>query len=278
MLRMLRRRLGDERFWASIHLFLTRHQFGSAVTEGLQARDPGRDGRESRAVLERVDVPSWISAACGAGTYDSTRRGLSLEVRQTQHDSTVRADSAWPPIAEVFHAPVTVLVGTARGNVEKRAQLDAREQTIVIDSLPAAPTMVVFDAGNTIVKALDFPEPTAWLATQLAHDPDLWNRWWAIREISRRGTDPAAGRALATAATSADYALTRAQAATALARFPASVANSALDAARRDGSAQVREAALRCRSDFWAARTPWQPRASQCVTRATPYRPRQPPC
>jgi hypothetical protein len=104
--------------------------------------------------------------------------------------------------------------------------------------------MVVFDEGNTIVKALDFPEPTAWLATQLRRDPDLWNRWWAIRELSRRGGDSLAARALATAATSADYGLTRAQAATALARFPSSPANAALDAARRDSSSQVREAAI----------------------------------
>src|SRR5665647_2826566 len=111
--------------------------------------------------------------------------------------------------------PVTVLVGTPRGDVRRRAMLDAREQTIVIDSLPAAPTMVVFDEGNTIVKALDFPQPTAWLATELAQ-----------------------------AATDADYFLTRRHAAMALARFPGAVAYAALSSARRDSSAQVREAAI----------------------------------
>jgi len=243
VLRMLRRRLGDERFWASMHLFLTRHQFGSAVTEDFRRAILDATGENlAQFWSEWMYRPGYPRFAVRAA-YDSTRRALSLDVRQTQPD-TAGADSTWPPMAAVFHAPVTVLVGTARGNVEKRAQLDARAQTIVIDSLPAAPTMVVFDEGNTIVKALDFPEPTAWLATQVAHDPDLWNRWWAIRELSRRGSDSTAGRALATAATSADYALTRAQAATALARFPASIANAALDAARRDTSAQVREAAL----------------------------------
>ena len=243
VLRMLRRRLGDERFWASMHLFLTRHQFGSVVTEDFRRAILDATGENlAQFWSEWMYRPGYPRFAVRA-TYDSTHHALSLDVRQTQHDTAV-ADSAWPAIPAVYHAPVTVLVGTARGNVERRAELDAREQSIVIDSLPGAPTMVVFDRGNTIVKALEFPQPTAWLATQLAHDPDLWNRWWVIRELSRRSTDSAAGRALAIAATSADYSLTRAQAATGLARFPASLASAPLEAARRDSSAHVREAAL----------------------------------
>jgi aminopeptidase N len=243
VLRMLRRRLGEERFWASMHLFLTRHHLGSAVTEDFRRAILDATGENlAQFWSDWMYRPGYPRFAVRA-TYDSTRHALSLDVRQTQRD-TASADSAWPATPAVYHAPVTVLVGTTRGNVARHAQLDAREQTIVIDSLPASPTMVVFDEGNTIVKALDFPQPTEWLATQLAHDPDLWNRWWAIRELSRRSTDSVAGRALAAAATSADYALTRAQAATALARFPASLAVAALETARRDSSAHVREAAV----------------------------------
>jgi aminopeptidase N len=243
VLRMLRRRLGDERFWASMHLFLTRHHLGSAVTEDFRRAVLDATGENlAQFWSDWMYRPGYPRFAVRA-TYDSTKHALSLDVRQTQRD-TAGADSAWPPTPAVYHAPVTVLVGTARGNIEKHAQLDAREQTITIDSLPAAPTMVVFDEGNTIVKALDFPQPTEWLAAQLAHDSDLWNRWWAIRELSRRATDSLAVRALATAATSADYALTRAQAATALARFPAALAAAPLETARHDSSAHVREAAV----------------------------------
>ena len=32
--------------------------------------------------------------------------------------------------------------------------------------------MVVFDDDNTILKTLDFQQPTSWLATQLTHDPE----------------------------------------------------------------------------------------------------------
>ncbi|MEO8879736.1 MAG: M1 family aminopeptidase [Gemmatimonadaceae bacterium] len=239
VLRMLRRRLGDERFWASIHLFLVRHQFGSAVTENFRQAVLDATGENlaqfSAEWMYRPGYPRyWVRAA-----YDSTSHALTLTVKQTQSDSTA-ADSTWPPMAPVFHAPVTVRVGTAKGDVVHRAMLDAREQTIVIDSLPGAPTMVVFDDGNTILKGLDFQQPTSWLATQLAHDPDLWNRWWVISELARRAPDADAGAALVKAATSADYSLTRGHAVTALARFPAATALPALLIARRDTSAQVR--------------------------------------
>jgi Aminopeptidase N len=243
VLRMLRRRLGDERFWASMHLFLTRYHFGSAVTEDFHRAILDATGENlAQFWSEWMYRPGYPRFSVRA-TYDSVSRALSLDVRQVQPDS-VSADSTWPAMPGVYHAPVTVLVGTARGNVEHHAQLDAREQTIVIDSLPDAPTMVVFDDGNTIVKSLDFPQPTAWLVTQLAHDPDLWNRWWVISELARRPGDTAAVRALSSAATSADYFLTRKQATTALALFPAAQSTAALEAARHDTAAQVREAAV----------------------------------
>jgi aminopeptidase N len=243
VLRMLRRRLGDERFWAAIHLFLTRHAFGSAVTEDVREAFLDATGENlAQFWAEWVYRPGYPRFSVRAA-YDSSAHRLSLTVKQTQDDSA-RADSAWPAMPAVYHAPVTVRVGTARGDVRRRAMLDAREQTIVIDSLPDAPTMVVFDEGNTIVKALDFPQPTEWLATELATDPDLWNRWWAIGELARRTDDLAAERALARAAMHADYFLTRRQATSALAGFPGARVLATLDSARRDSSAQVRESAI----------------------------------
>jgi HEAT repeat protein len=78
----------------------------------------------------------------------------------------------------------------------------------------------------------------------LARHPDLWNRSWAIEQLASRTGDSLAAVALASAARGADYPLTRAQAARALAGFPAGVARPALDAAVRDSSAQVRESAV----------------------------------
>jgi HEAT repeat protein len=141
--------------------------------------------------------------------------------------------------------PVTVRVGTAAGDVTARAQLSQRQDTIVVRNIKGAPTMVVFDDGNTILKRLTFDQPTAWLATQLERDPDLWNRDWVIEQLGTRTTDAAAAAAVAQAASGADYFLTRVAAANALGAFPAATALPALQSAMKDTSAQVRAAAVK---------------------------------
>src|SRR5207247_10524126 len=95
---------------------------------------------------------------------------------------------------------------------------------------------------------------TAWLATQLRRDPDLWNRQWVIEQLGKRTGDTAAAAALASAATSADYFLTRAGAAEALGHFPAGLAQAPLEGALRDTSAQVRRAAVSALGDVGGAR------------------------
>jgi len=140
--------------------------------------------------------------------------------------------------------PLAIRVGTASGDVIRRVVLEARDQMIEIPGLPGAPTMVVFDDGNAVLKELTFEQPTAWLATELRRDADLWNRQWVIEQLGKRAGDTAAAAALAWAATSADYLLTRAGAAEALGQFPAGLAQAPLEAALRDTSAQVRRAAV----------------------------------
>src|SRR6058998_2011554 len=176
VLRMLLRYLGPERFWASLHLYLDRHALGNATSDDLRqavldATGENLDWFWSQWVYDAGHPRFVVTAA-----YDTAARKLTLTVKQTQQDSA-KADSTGlafetPP---VFRMPVTIRVGTTGGDVVRRADLAAREQTIEVPGLASAPTMVVFDDGNTILNELTFDQPTAWLATQLKRDPDLWN-------------------------------------------------------------------------------------------------------
>ena len=245
VLEMLKTELGPERFWASINRYLTRHAYGTATSDDLR-----------QAVLDATGQnlgwfwSQWIYSAgypefTVTSAYDSAARALTLTVRQTQVD-TATADSTGLRFAVplVFRVPLAIRVGTSGADVVRRVTIDRREQTVRVDSLPGAPTMVAFDDENAVVKTLEFEQPTAWLAALLARHPNLWQRAWAVRQLAGRAADPAAGAALAAAARGADYFLTRAQAAEALGGFPGAVALPALDAAARDTSAQVREAAV----------------------------------
>src|SRR5213595_1055687 len=256
VLRMLLRYLGSERFWASLHLYLDRHALGNATSDDLRqavldATGENLDWFWSQWVYDAGHPRFVVTAA-----YDTTARKLTLTVKQTQTDSA-KADSTGLAFEtpKVFRMPVTVRVGTTGGDVVRRAELAAREQTIEVPGLASAPTMVVFDDGNTILKELTFDQPTTWLATQLKRDPDLWNRQWAIEQLAHRPADAAAVAALAEAATRADYFRTRAGAVEALAGLPAASAAAALEAALRDTAAQVRRAGMTALGQLGGART-----------------------
>jgi aminopeptidase N len=265
VLEMLKKQLGRERFWAAINRYLTRHAFGNATSDGLR-----------RAVLDATGLnldwfwSQWVYQAghpdfVVTAAYDSVGGTLALTVRQTQVD-TARADSSGfrftTPL--VFRGAVSIRVGTSRGDLRKQVELDRREQLIRISGVKSPPTMVVFDENNAMLKSLTFEQPTRWLAAQLTRDPDLWNRGWVIEQLGRRNGDSLAAAALATAARGADYYLTRALAAAALGGFPEPVAVPPLEAAARDTSSAVREAAIAALGDVGGeravavARTAWK--------------------
>src|SRR5213596_3511637 len=255
VLRMLERYLGPERFWVSLQAYLTQHALGNATSDDLR-----------QAVLDATGENldwfwnQWIYAAghprfVVTAAYDTAARKLTLTVKQTQPDSG-KADSTGLRFEtpKVFRMPVTVRVGTTGGDVVRRAELAAREQTIEVPGLASAPTLVVFDDDNTILKELTFDQPTPWLATQLQRDPDLWNRQWAIDQLGQRPADVAAVAALAEAATGADYFRTRAGAVEALGAVPAANTAAPLAAALRDTSAQVRRAGVAALGQLGGAR------------------------
>ncbi len=246
VLRMLKYTLGEERFWAAIKHYLDHYAYANVTSDDLRQAILEATGENLSWFFDQWVYRAGYPELTVRATYDSAARSLALSVKQTQVD-TLKPDSGTGlrfEVPEVFRGRITVRAGTAAGDVVREVELDRREQTIQLPDLAGPPTMVVFDDGNHLLKTLDFDQPTAWLATQLERDSDLWNRSWVIRQLATRTGDAEAGAALATAARTSDYFLTRAAAAEALGRFPDSVAMPALEAATRDTSAQVRESAV----------------------------------
>ncbi len=246
VIKMLKDYLGADRFWASVHTYLTKHAFGNATSDDMRQAVLAATG-------ENLDWfwNQWIYAAghpklVVASTYDSTARRLTLKVQQTQLDS-FKIDSTGRlfSVPQAFRMPVTIRIGQPTGDITRRVELNARQQVIVIDNVRTAPTMVILDDGNQLVKELTFDQPVSWLAQQLGSNTDLWNRAWAIDQLTRHRGDPEAAKALADAAMRADYFLTRVDAVTALGEhFPAALTQGAVLKAMHDTSAAVRTAAV----------------------------------
>ena len=243
VLGMLKHYLGDQPFWASLHTYLVAHAVAGATSDDLRQAVLAATGENLDWFWSEWVYQAGYPELAVAAQYDTAARALTLTIKQTQTDSLTPDSTGLKfTVPQVFQMPMTIRVGTAAGDVSRRVELDAREQQVTIP-LPGAPTMVIVDDGNAVLKTLDFDEPTAWLATQLTQDPDLWDRSWVIGQL-RRHADSAAGAALADAALHADYFLTRQEAATALDTFPAAVALPALQAALKDTSSAVRAAAI----------------------------------
>ncbi|MDB4873912.1 MAG: hypothetical protein JWM41_358 [Gemmatimonadetes bacterium] len=244
VLEMLKHYLGDDRFWAGVHRYLVDHAFGVATTDDLRQAFLDATGENLAWFWREWMYSAGYPAFTVTSRYDAAARRVTLVARQTQRD-TLKADSTGMRfvIPETFTMPIAVRVGTASGDVVRNTWIRQREDTIVVDGVSSEPTMIVFDDGNRMLKRLTFDQPTAWLATQLRRDPDLWDREWVLGELAKRPTDAVAARAVADALTDADYPYTRVVAATAIDTFPAAIALPAIARALRDTSAQVRAAA-----------------------------------
>jgi aminopeptidase N len=248
VLKMLHQYLGAQRFWASINRYLKDHALDNATTDDLRQAVLDATGENLDWFWDQWIYQAGYPEFTVAAKYDSSTSLVTLVVQQTQQDSS-KADSSGlrHTTPAVFRMPVAIRIGTSAGSggdVTARALLSRRQDTIVVRDVKTAPTMVIFDDGNAILKRLTFDQPTAWLAVQLERDPDLWNRHWVIAQLGQRPNDPLAVGALAKAVTSSDYFLTRAAAAQALAEFPAVAALPPLQAALKDTSAQVRAAVV----------------------------------
>lgn len=245
-LEMLRKYLGDERYWAGVHRYLTDHAYGNATTDDFRQSMLAGTGENLDWFMDEWFYQAGYPEFKVLSSYDKNTDRLNLLVQQTQADtSTPDSTGLRFTTPSVFRMPATIRVGTPKGDVTRRVMLDQRMQNIVFDSVGGTPTMVIFDDGNAILKTLTFDQPAAWLAAELARDTDLWDRNWAIGQLVKRDSDAVAGAALAQAATSADYFLTRVEAAEALGHFAAAIAQPALLKALGDTSAAVRGAALR---------------------------------
>jgi aminopeptidase N len=243
VLRMLEKLLEPERFWSSVHEYLTRHAYANATTDDFRQAILAATGQNLAWFFDQWVYGAGYPRLRVDARWDSAGGRLAMIVRQVQADS---ADSARAMVTpRVFRMPVRVRVSMPDSAITRRVVVDRAVDTVVVQGVDRAPDGVVFDDENAVVKALEFPQPTAWLAAELASSTALWNRRWAADRLAVRTADPVAGAALAGILSGAGPAVLRAAAADDLARFPSSVALPPLEAALSDSSALVRAAAVR---------------------------------
>jgi aminopeptidase N len=200
VLNLIRFVLGEDLFWKSIRLYLSRHRGKSVETIDLIRAIEDATGKNLRRLFDE-----WVF---GAGypefeltySWDEEKKQAEwiVEQKQTQGKPSVTHDGA---TTHLFHLPVVLEMTLAGGEVlTHRLELkEARERVF----LPASskPLMVRFDPGHFIPKTLKFPRPKEMLLYQLVHDKDCMGRIEAAQElgkVSDLGITQALGKALVT--------------------------------------------------------------------------------
>lgn len=247
VLQLLRHQLGDASFWRAMHRYTVDHAYGNVVTSDLQHAFEQSTGRSFETFFRQWIYGAGFPVFQVSQAYDPRDRRLVLTAREVQPRDSM---TGW------FDVDVDVSVltddGAARGTMPVRNGAG----TVAI-TLPARPRSIDFNAGKWVLALTDFPRSTAMLDYQLLYARDVTAREDAIEQLRERTGQPAAARALATAAVRDRFWGVRQFAVQTLERFASdSAARAAAGVALRDPDARVRQAAAVTLSHFPGGTTP----------------------
>ncbi len=240
VLEMLREKLGDDDFFASLRQYLTVNRGQNVVSADLQ---------KSIEQTTSIDVDEffhqWIYGAGApkfdvAYTYDPAAQQIKLDVTQTQ-----KVEGA----VGLFDVPISIEVATNAGNKTYSVEVNRAQQSFTFPAA-GAPLMVIFDKGDKILKTADFPkDPVLWIY-QLKNAETVPDRADAAVALGAVRNNSAVVAALADAAQHDPFWGVRAEALKALAKIGGPDAQTAVLAGLNDHLPWVRDVAARVLGRF----------------------------
>jgi aminopeptidase N len=204
VLQMLRHRVGDSTFWAAMHRYTVDHAYGSVVSADLEHAFEQTTGGDLTTFFRQWVSGAGMPAFRVAYAIDSTTAGTSSLTPSV----TITARQVQPrdSLTGFFDAQVDIVVLTDKGPVRGVMAVHGESSAVTIP-LPAPPRAIRWDSGRWLLQVYDFPRPTAMLAYQMAHDPDVLGRLEAIELLERPSADTAAASAMIAAAQDSGWAV-----------------------------------------------------------------------
>src|SRR5262249_17446443 len=112
--------------------------------------------------------------------YDDTTDKLTLTVKQMQK---VDPNNQYPQV-KFFQTPVDIEIVTKKNARIERVNVEAKEEQSFTFAVDSQPLIVDFDYGDTLIKEVEFKKSLEELMYQLAHDPDVMGRLWALDQLA----------------------------------------------------------------------------------------------
>jgi len=225
---MLRRELGDERFWRALRHYVDKHARSSVETRDLvRAIEEATGWNGDRFFFQWVMSPGHPDLAVEFA-WDEAKHLATLTVEQKQD---VTGDV---PLFELV-LPVRFVVD---GRVEEHSFVVKAARELLVVPLAARPTQVIVDPGNHLTKTLDCKKPIEITLTELKSAELAIDRLFAARALGK-AADRSATEGLTDAMRRDRFWAVRGEAALALGKIKSAAARDAIVAAI-DGEAHPR--------------------------------------
>ncbi len=173
ILHMVRNLVGDENFWRSINLYLTRHRTLGVETVNLIDAIQDATGRNMRPFFDQ-----WVFKA-GHPEYkvrtwwDAKEKKAFLRILQTQ---TVNDETG------LFSMPVTFAF-YVNGQEKRFVETVDKKEHLFSYPLTQSPELVLFDPDHVILKKVDFAKPEGMWVLQLSQDRHVLGRAEAAKAL-----------------------------------------------------------------------------------------------
>lgn len=247
VLHMLRTFLGEDNWWRSINLYLTKYAHQPVETAQFRIAIEEATGQPMDWFFDQWIYKMGHPIFRVTQDYDAANKLLTLKVRQEQRPDP---ESQYPQVT-FFQTPVDIEIMTAGNRRVDRVQIEAKEEQVLKFVVDSEPLLVNFDNEGTLIKELMFVKTTGQLIYQLQNDRDVLGRIWAssqlatqMREEKTTSSDrESILKALSQAATKDQFWGARLEALVALTGIKE--AKDTLLAATKDANARVRARAVK---------------------------------
>ncbi len=238
VLHALRRRLGDEDFWAGIRLYLKRHAGGIVETRDLQRALEEVSGRSLEALFEQ-----WVMRP---GHPD-----LEVEVGWEEGLLTARIEQKQEGAAESpYHLELELRIGWKDGSTQVLRKEGTKAVEHLATPMARRPAWVAFDPEYRLPVPVEYTAPADLLRAQATSAPTARLRCQAIHALRKRSDVPTISQLAKVLADVEDSWMARAEAAKSLAYSRTEEGRAALLAAVTTAHPKVRRAVVAALGHF----------------------------
>ncbi len=176
VLHMLRQHVGDDAFFASLNLYLTRNAYSEVEADELRLAFEDVTGEDLLWFFDQWFFKAGHPQLTVSHEYDEATKKTILNVAQTQS-----SDQNQPAI---FQLPVAIDIYDASGKpVRKEILINQREQQFEFD-MDARPKLVVFDAERSLLGEISEEKSDEEYVFQYNNMPNFLDRYESMQALA----------------------------------------------------------------------------------------------